>query len=622
MSDQWRGPGWWVGDDGLWYPPTETPEGLADRWKRRPGWIDEHGDDGVGRGGRSDGDQRRDPGSKAAIDVTDGPERADGAELADGSGARRGPISTGTSIIEAATGSGDLRVADGGGPTDHRQLVLDEAFDVIDLRARYREELLAQEPRDADESQELVASVPDKPSSRSGDDEDGAGAGAPRVTEAPPAVDTRAQLRREPGPEPRRPSRPAPPASVGTSSPDPIGPAGDGRGEGAERSAHAPAAGDPIDDRARDAVEQPRSSRRLRSGPVLLLLATALAVASGVLGALWVRERDANEELRLQLEQIQGADDLAAAEIQALSDQIGTLEIRNEQLAQQLQEAQSLVAPVPEGRLSIIDIPFDPVFVDEVRGQFIALGSTGQYVVWGSGVDQQITDSGVVDGTPTGLYAARDQAFVSTDAGQVMVLSLTGGEDGVPITTGRLSGLAQENRQFWGFAPEAGELRRYRSTNGRLTTSVAVPTVVSELTVGAGAVWALGEEDTIYRVNTADFTLTPISAGQDLVAITAGPDALWTLSAADGSLRRVDAVSGEVLVTVPVGRDPIDAEFSGNSIWVALRSGSTLVEVDTRTSAVVSRTSLPAEPVGLSPGETGVLVTLDAEDPLVRVASD
>ena len=70
-----------------------------------------------------------------------------------------------------------------------------------------------------------------------------------------------------------------------------------------------------------------------------------------------------------------------------------------------------------------------------------------------------------------------------------------------------------------------------------------------------------------------------------------------------------------------MGRDPIDAVFAGNSVWVALRSGSSLIEVDTRTSAVVSRTTLPGEPTALHQGDMGVFVTMDGDVPLVRVSS-
>ncbi len=154
-----------------------------------------------------------------------------------------------------------------------------------------------------------------------------------------------------------------------------------------------------------------------------------------------------------------------------------------------------------------------------------------------------------------------------------------------------------------------------------ITATVPVPVPVVDLTIGAGSVWALGENGRVYRINTADFTVQAIDAGVDLISITAGPDALWTLSAADGSLRRVDPVTGEVLVTVPVGRDPIDATFAGSSVWVALRSGTSLIEVDTRTAAVISRTALPGTPTALHQGDSGVFVTLEGDVPLVLVAS-
>ena len=113
----------------------------------------------------------------------------------------------------------------------------------------------------------------------------------------------------------------------------------------------------------------------------------------------------------------------------------------------------------------------------------------------------------------------------------------------------------------------------------------------------------------------------PPGLTEAVLGLTIAGGSMWALSAADGSLRRLDAVSGDVLVTVPVGRDPIDAVFSGSSVWVALRSGETLIEVDTRTSAIVSRTTLPATPIELIPGETGVFVALDGEVPLVLPSS-
>jgi hypothetical protein len=367
-----------------------------------------------------------------------------------------------------------------------------------------------------------------------------------------------------------------------------------------------------------------RAPERSRSGPILLVLATALAVASGVLGALWLRDRSDVAELRAQLVQAEAPSNEVApdVDIEELIDQVRTATLENERLQQQLNDMSALVLELPAGRVTEIEVPFTPIFADEENGRLIAMGADGEYIVWGEGVDGPITDSGSIVGTPTGLFAATRKAWVTTDAGRIDVLSLVANEPGLPsVEFGPTEFLVAEERGYWTFNSATGEVVRLRKSDGGITAGVGIPVPVIDLTIGAGSVWALGDDGRVYRINTADFTVQPFDVGADLISVTAGPDALWTLSAADGSLRRVDPVSGEVLVTVPVGRDPIDATFAGSSVWVALRSGASLIEVDTRTSAVVSRTTLPSEPTALHQGDSGVFVTTAGEVSLLQVAS-
>lgn len=366
-------------------------------------------------------------------------------------------------------------------------------------------------------------------------------------------------------------------------------------------------------------IPEPRRS----SGFVLLALATVLALLSGVLGALWLRERSVVEDLRVDLEQSQVVEEVATdpGVDDDLNDEIRTLQLQNEELQTRLNEASALVLELPAGRLTEIVVPFTPIFADEENGRFIAMSEDGEYVVWADGADGAITDSGTIGGTPTGLFAAARKAWISTDVGRIEIVSLTN-EEGLPaVEFGPTAFLAAEERAYWTYDTTSGDVVRLRKGDGGITAAVSVPSPVVDLTIGAGSLWALGEDGRVYRINTADFTVQGIDAGTDLISVTAGPDALWTLSAADGSLRRVDAVSGEVLVTVPVGRDPVDATFAGSSVWVALRSGTSLIEVDTRTSAVISRTALPGTPSALHQGDSGVFVTMEGDVPLVRVAS-
>lgn len=372
------------------------------------------------------------------------------------------------------------------------------------------------------------------------------------------------------------------------------------------------------------ALVEHEAQSRSRKGPVLLALAAVLALTTGVLGALLLREQSENADLRSELEQVTEANtvvEVGAPDPTELNDEIRTLTLQNEQLQAQLSDMSALVLELPEGRVTEIVVPFTPVFADEENGRFIAMSSEGEYVVWADGADGAITDSGQVSGGPTGLFAAARKAWISTDADKIDIVSLTN-EEGLPsVDFGPASFLAPEERAYWTYDENGVAVVRLRKGDGGITASVPVPVPVVDLTIGAGSVWTLGEDGRVYRINTADFTVQAIDAGADLISITASPDALWTLSAADGSLRRVDPVTGDVLVTVPVGRDPIDATFAGNSVWVALRSGSSLIEVDTRTAAVISRTALPGTPTALHQGDSGVFVTMEGDVPLVRVAS-
>lgn len=387
-----------------------------------------------------------------------------------------------------------------------------------------------------------------------------------------------------------------------------------------------PAAGqsNALERRPGTAIERLVPDRPARSaGPILLLIAVSLAIVTGILGTMLLRERSSSTELRDQVERAEAGENVAVAGLEEVNGDVRVLELENDRLQQQLNEMSALVLELPEGRLTEIAVPFTPLFADEAaNGRLIAISAEGEYIIWGDGAAGPITDSGTLSGAPTGLFAATGKAWVSTDNGQVEALSLVAGADGLPaVDVGNASFLAQEERSYWTFDSGTGEVVRRRKGDSSVLTSVSIPVDVVDMTIGAGSVWALGDDGRVYRINTADLTVLAIDAGADLISITAGPDALWTLSAADGSLRRVDPVTGEVLVTVPVGRDPIDATFGGGSVWVPLRSGSSLIEVDTRTAAVVSRTPLPGEPTAVHQGETGVFITAAGDSPMFSVSS-
>lgn len=605
MSDNWVGPGWWMASDGKWYPPRtpavdlHAPDGQPTRWSRRT----PDGEPIAGATALTDAESR-------AEDVATRRERAarmprpepvsiKRVEEEDSMPVELAPSDSDEDVdveieeVQATAGTIDLTLLDQ--PADTTQDVDEDQSVEVDLRESIDLREAATLSTVDVSSLAMSATTPGvtDPSNDAGSD----------ATAAAPTSES-ATTPRTP------PSSSTVGANGSISAPST-----------AEHTEVSTPANPPLQHAVLPAVAEPEPEPRRGKGLILLALATLLAVLSGLLGALWLRERSDAADLREELARVQAADEVSSAGLAELNDEVRTLRLQNEQLETRLDEMSALALELPEGRVTEIAVPFTPVFADEENNRFIAVSETGDYVVWSEGADGPITDSGVLSGGPTGVFAATAKAWIATDAGTIEIVSLTNAEGNPTVEFGPVSFMAAEERAYWTYDTTTGDVVRLRKGDGSITASASVPVPVVDLTIGAGSVWALGDDGLVYRINTADFTVQEIDAGEDLISITAGPDALWTLSAADGSLRRVDPVSGEVLVTVPVGRDPIDATFAGSSVWVALRAGTSLIEVDTRTAAVVSRTSLPGTPTALHQGDTGVFVTLEGEVPLVRVAS-
>lgn len=693
MSDQWGGPGWWIGSDGKWHPPRE-PAVVRDKPFRPPGSADTPPGTQAG-----EGLQRR----SAPVAPERQPPTVDSVRL-DSSTADGAPLhvefvddNVETDDADVALGAIDLDVASDAEVASPSMIDLDEErtvdivgqsqdapeqWPVFDLRREVEanRELARQatvsdqhglsesgpadggdarlglsyaaplEERDAVDAEALVfdlrvpAETPTELDDHAPATEPEHSAPDNNVAIAPPTPYIQPLVdASKPSIEaaevvtveknlfgPVRPATPGEPATSTTQNRQISSQAAEVSTENTRSQAsfnHAGRVPLPVLDERVSYVDLSDDQFRRRTGPILLTLATLLALLSGLLGALWLRERSANDEAQAEL-----AESVAAVEtVDAgtgedfdegrLLDRIADLEAENNRLEQQLADMSALVLELPEGRVAQIGTDFAPAFADEQDGRLVAVDDSGNYAVWGNGVEGGITETGSLAGTPTALFISRNRAWIATNEAGIAVLTLANEAGPTFVDYGPASFLAEEERGYWTYNGERGEVARINKADGAVTNTVALPSDVVDLTIGAGSVWALGDDGLVYRINTADFTVQALDLGDTIIGVTAGPDALWVLSAGDGALRRVDPVTGEVLVSVPVGQDPVDALFSGNSVWVVLRAGASLIEVDTRTSAVVSRTGLSDVPTGLHQGEDGVFVTMSDDAQLIHVSS-
>ena len=149
-----------------------------------------------------------------------------------------------------------------------------------------------------------------------------------------------------------------------------------------------------------------------------------------------------------------------------------------------------------------------------------------------------------------------------------------------------------------------------------------------------GATWVTnGATNTISKVDPVSNTvlisidLDPAFKGVPF-AIAAGDDgSLWVSVAvfddADnslpGSVVRVNPTTGQVLATVPSGRDCLDIATSPGAVWVTCYDDGTVIRIDPATNQVAATIPLAKGVVGVAFGEGSVWVANEAVGTVTRI---
>ncbi|MFL5798769.1 MAG: protein kinase domain-containing protein [Actinomycetota bacterium] len=158
--------------------------------------------------------------------------------------------------------------------------------------------------------------------------------------------------------------------------------------------------------------------------------------------------------------------------------------------------------------------------------------------------------------------------------------------DGAPVTTGtRARGPDVTPLSSQG----PGTVRRRRAVLGALVVGVVVAAAVAAVLLARGS-------------------------GHPSARTSGGPSAPSSGAAVPGAppgvpikvdtVAKLDARSGRVLADYPVGTNPQDITFSGDSVWVINSDDVTISKIDSATGHVSTRGGIPS-PCALSPGPGG-----------------
>lgn len=176
---------------------------------------------------------------------------------------------------------------------------------------------------------------------------------------------------------------------------------------------------------------------------------------------------------------------------------------------------------------------------------------------------------------------------------------------GPPVKIASLPGediasLALDRGALW-VAPSLGLLTPLEAATGRrVGPGIDVASSPSVVAAGAGAVWTADNGSAVVsRVDPATRVVEPISVAEGPADIAVGAGAAWVTQELDDSVVRIEASTGTVRDTIPVGRRPAGVAVGAGAVWVANTGDGTVSRVDPRSGQVTDTIEIGASPQDL-----------------------
>jgi DNA-binding SARP family transcriptional activator/ABC-type branched-subunit amino acid transport system substrate-binding protein len=233
----------------------------------------------------------------------------------------------------------------------------------------------------------------------------------------------------------------------------------------------------------------------------------------------------------------------------------------------------------------------------------LAVGVGGLWLANGRGSN----DSGLVAGAyptsvsrldPSSLVATRTVSLTRSSAN----LSFKG-EPGASV-------LAIADRAIWAIGPDQG-VSRIDPASGRVIATVEGLGAVA-LAASGHSVWVDDGVSTLTRIDTrTDHAEQRISLGaSSLNGIAVGAGAVWVTDPVDGTVWRVDSEPRPVTRTIAVGIGVTGISVGSGAVWASNPFLGTVSRIDPSTNTVTRVIDVAGTPQSLSAGAGGVWVSV------------
>jgi YVTN family beta-propeller protein len=218
-----------------------------------------------------------------------------------------------------------------------------------------------------------------------------------------------------------------------------------------------------------------------------------------------------------------------------------------------------------------------------------------------------------VRGTPSDVAdVGQLAAVVSGPPGEVTMIDAQFGRKSgsVPLSSSGPSSTGTAvayGRDIWVANPAARELARLAPPYTQVAGSVRLAGRPRFVTVGEGAVWAVGGR-TLWRVDMGGRVRARIRLRFAPTALAAGSGGIWLADKAAGALVRIHPKTRKVTARISVGRGPQAVAVGAGSVWVANAADGTVSRIDPRRNVVIRTISVRSTPIDLVVGVGAVWV--------------
>ena len=181
-------------------------------------------------------------------------------------------------------------------------------------------------------------------------------------------------------------------------------------------------------------------------------------------------------------------------------------------------------------------------------------------------------------------YAASEQIFkfdpLENKIALVIPASFSGTEGSIGVGAGSV----------W-VTTRGNVLSRFSAATGALEAFISLPGGAPAAIFDNGLVWVTGfARDELYKIDPRTNTLVQtIALHSSPRFLTAGEGSIWILNQGDGTVQRIDPMSGQVIASIETGHAGRGGDITagGGYIWVTLRDVP-LVQIDPKANAVAA----------------------------------